>query len=348
MIEVDKRALSQAKRGLKIFLIITVISVTGILAFTAKKETFSSLRQASPFFLCLALGTCLFRMYLECLRLQTLSWAFGKWLDFKSSAEFTIGGYFLSLSPFGAGGLPLQFYILKRKKFSFGESGAIIGMRGITSLAGFALWIPMLVGFSALFAGSGMKMLSRYLAVIYGLFLVTFVLVMLRTNQIKRLLSRLQRFFACRGKGRIAGWVGKSGDSIDSFKVGLKRCWGKGIYKLVLTILLASVSLFVYALIAPLVFRGLGVNAPVMKTAVIQFILTFLLMFAPTPGGSGIAEGAGLALFRGVCDRPELLGIFVISWRFFTYYVGVILGGLIILKMLVGRKKKGDQCTMVN
>jgi uncharacterized protein (TIRG00374 family) len=340
MIEIDEKTFSQVKKGLRIFLIITVISVTCILAFTAKKETFSSLRQVSPAFLSLALGACLFRMYLECLRLQTLTWAFGKWLDFKSSAEFTIGGYFLSLSPFGAGGLPLQLYILKRRGFPFGESGAVIGMRGITSLAGFALWIPMLVGCSALFAGPGIKMLSRYLAVLYSVFLILFVLVMVRTRQIKDLLSRVQRFFACRGKERIARWVAKSGNGIDSFKLGLKRCWGRGIYKLVLTVLISGVSLFIYALLAPLVFRGLGIAAPVMKTAVIQFILTFLLMFAPTPGASGIAEGAGFALFRSVCDRPELLGVYVILWRFFTYYVGVILGGLIILKMLVGRKRK--------
>lgn len=337
--EIDNKGLSQIKMGMRIFLIITVVSITILLVITAKRETIASLKQISPWFFFIALVTCLFRIYLECLRLQTLSWSFGRWLDLRSSAEFTLGGYFLSLTPFGVGGMPLQIYILMKNKFSFGESGAIIGMRGISSLIGFAFFIPILVSEGAIFANTGIRILSHYLTIVYGILFVLFILAMIRTERVKYRLRHVSKFFARRRKERVAAGIDKLSNEIDKFKFGLKRCWNKGIYKLGLTIFISVISLFVYTLIAPLVFRGLGIEAPIMRTAIIQFILTFLLMFVPTPGGAGIAEGVGFALFSNVCMNPELLGVYVILWRFFTYYVGVIIGSIVIIRMLVGRRR---------
>ncbi len=343
IMEVDKNIFAKAKKGLRIFLIITVISIITILSITVKKETFLNLKQVRPLFLTLTLVTCLFRIYLECLRLQTLTWAFGTPIKLKSSAEFTIGGYFLSLTPFGVGGLPLQIYILMKEKFSFGESGAIIALRGITSLIAFAFGIPALIGFRNIFAGTGIRILSGYLISLYAVFITLFVLVMLKTDRAKYRIKQFSKFFIRRGKEKPVQWINKLCDELDKFKLGFKRCLSHGIYKLILTILISAISLFFYVLIAPLLFRGLGLSAPIIKTAIIQLILTFLLMFAPTPGGSGIAEGVGFALFRGICAKQELLGIYVVLWRFFTYYIGVIIGGLIILRMLVGRKTPNDQ-----
>ncbi len=336
--EIDKKTLNKIKKGLRIFLIITVISITAILIVTVKKETFSSLKQVSPLFLTLTLSVCLFRMYLECLRLQTLTWAFGNPIDLRSSAEFTIGGYFLSLTPFGAGGLPLQVYILKKKKFSFGESGAVIALRGITSLIAFAFGIPILLSSRSVFDGAGIRILSGYLITLYAILIILLVLVLIKTDWVKYQLSRFSNFLTCHGKGKLARLVNKFSNELEKFKFGFKECWSKGRYKLILTIIISVISLFFYVLIAPLLFRGIGIIAPVIKTAIIQLILTFTLMFVPTPGGSGIAEGAGFALFKGICTKQELLGIYVVLWRLFTYYIGVIIGGFIILRMLVGNK----------
>ena len=344
-----KKILLNVKKGVRIFLIITVVSIIVILILTVKRETFQSLKQVSPLFLSLTLAVCLLRIYFECIRLQTLTWAFGHPIDLRSSAEFTVGGYFLSLTPFGIGGLPLQFYILMRgRKFSFGESGAIIGMRGITYIFALLFTIPVLVGYRSLFTGSSIRILSGYIVAIYGILFVLLILTMIRTERVKYRLSKLKPFFMRRGWEMVADGLDKFIDEIDKFKFGFKKCCSKGVYKLILTIFLSCISLFFYTLIAPLLFRGLGIQAEIMKTAIIQLILTFLLMFAPTPGGSGIAEGAGFALYRGICIKQELLGVYVVLWRFFTYYTGVILGGFIILRMLAGRNIRNDEIRMTN
>jgi uncharacterized membrane protein YbhN (UPF0104 family) len=56
-------------------------------------------------------------------------------------------------------------------------------------------------------------------------------------------------------------------------------------------------------------------------------------MFIPTPGASGVAEVGFAALFSPVCPG-ELLSIYMLLWRFFTFYLGVIIGGIIVINIL--------------
>ena len=334
----DKELLKNVKKGSRLFLIITVLSIIALLAFTVRKDTFSSLKKLSLLFLCLTTIACLIRMYVECARLQLLTLAFGKRISFKAASEFVIGGYFLSITPFGVGGFPLQFYILMKENCCFGEAGAIIGMRGVTYIAAFILTIPFLIGYKDLFTGTGMHTLSGYIITIYGVIAVFFILVIWKTEFVKNILGKLKEFFIHRSKERFVKWIDKFCDEIDKFKCGLRQCCSKGIHILIFNVILSGVSLFFYVIMVPLLFRGLGIEVPIIKTALIQLILTFLLMFAPTPGGSGIAEGVGFAIYRSMCS-PALIGIFVVLWRFFTYYTGVILGGIILLRMLASSKK---------
>ena len=55
-----------------------------------------------------------------------------------------------------------------------------------------------------------------------------------------------------------------------------------------------------------------------------------IIIYVPVPGGSGVAE-FGLASLFMLFVPSSVLGIFVMSWRFFTYYVLLFLGGLVSL-----------------
>ncbi|MFA5031857.1 MAG: flippase-like domain-containing protein [bacterium] len=329
----------QLKSGMRIFFIITTLTVTVIFIFTASKETLSALKQVNYLFLGLTTLVCILRLYFECLRLQVLGSVLGKKISLKRTAEFTFGGYFLSILPFGVGGLPLQFYILMKEKFSFGESGTVIVMRGITYLLAFVFAIPVIIYYRNIFESSGLKMLSGYILVVYSIFLILFTLAMWKTEWIKTQINKLSIFFILKHKDKLASWINKLADEIENFKLGFKKCCTHGIYKFLLVILLSGVSLLCFVLMVPLLFRSLGVSVPIVETSIIQFILTFLLMFSPSPGGSGIAEGAGFLLFNSYCPKC-LMGVFIVLWRFFTYYTGVIIGGIFILKLLTETNKK--------
>lgn len=84
------------------------------------------------------------------------------------------------------------------------------------------------------------------------------------------------------------------------------------------------------------VLRALGLHANVVDILMLQTALTFLLYFAPTPGGSGAAEALSAALMS-VYVPTEQLAAYTILWRFTVSYATVIAGSYIFYRLLHGR-----------
>jgi uncharacterized protein (TIRG00374 family) len=84
-------------------------------------------------------------------------------------------------------------------------------------------------------------------------------------------------------------------------------------------------------LIAYFLLQGLNFSISVIKVIMVQIVLYFIRYFSPTPGGSGVAEGGFYMLFLPLVPR-HILGLLVILWRLFTSYLGIFLGGLVIMK----------------
>jgi uncharacterized membrane protein YbhN (UPF0104 family) len=86
-----------------------------------------------------------------------------------------------------------------------------------------------------------------------------------------------------------------------------------------------------YLAIAPVTMVGLGVKVPVVRTLLAQIVFNIAQPFIPTPGGSGGSEIGFAFLFQSVVPRPRL-PLFVSTWRFFTYYASLAVGGLLFYK----------------
>jgi len=71
-----------------------------------------------------------------------------------------------------------------------------------------------------------------------------------------------------------------------------------------------------------------------------QFILNFIVYFSPTPGGSGVAEFCAYGIMKLVAGGDDKTAIYVLIWRFFTNFLGVGLGGLIVLTLFRKEKRK--------
>jgi uncharacterized membrane protein YbhN (UPF0104 family) len=60
-------------------------------------------------------------------------------------------------------------------------------------------------------------------------------------------------------------------------------------------------------------------------------LLNLLLYFAPTPGGSGIAEGGFVLLFNEFLPSG-MVGIVAVAWRFIVEYVPFFVGFYFTIK----------------
>ena len=331
-------------RGLRIFLIITIVAIVGVMIFTVAKETYRALGQTVPLFLFISLFLALLHLYLDFLRLQVLTWALGKFISLRSSIEFTMGGLFLgAVTPFQSGGIPLQVYILKREGFNIGEGTAIILFRAVLALGVVFVALPGIIYYYRVISTvQALRSILNYLFFFYVFTIIFLLLILYRTEQVRAALHRFGDFLRRRRiikSDRPRRFVDRILDEVENFKRSMGLFFQAGKWKTLLSFAITLVSMGLYFLIAPSLLYGLGVQVPIIKAAILQLVLTYLLVFVPTPGASGVAELGGFSLVGLICPK-ELLGIYVLLWRFFTFYLSVIIGGLVLIRMVGFEKLK--------
>lgn len=106
--------------------------------------------------------------------------------------------------------------------------------------------------------------------------------------------------------------------------------------------LLTACIYFTKFVIAYLVIGGLGIDADFWQVIYLQLILILIFYFSPTPGASGLAE-VSTAYIMGHIIPGSHTGIFVLLWRFFTLFLGMIAGAYILMRILLKDNGKVTQ-----
>jgi uncharacterized membrane protein YbhN (UPF0104 family) len=79
----------------------------------------------------------------------------------------------------------------------------------------------------------------------------------------------------------------------------------------------------------------LGIHAPFVDVLLLQTFIVFLLYFAPTPGGSGVAEVLSAAVMSIYVPR-ELTPSYILLWRIVVSYLTVGFGSFVFWHWLRG------------
>ena len=78
-----------------------------------------------------------------------------------------------------------------------------------------------------------------------------------------------------------------------------------------------------------IVAHALNGDTTLWELCVTGLVLNFVVLFAPSPGASGVAEVVTMGLMENLIAQ-ELIPLFVLLTRFFTIYCAVLVGGIII------------------
>jgi uncharacterized protein (TIRG00374 family) len=81
------------------------------------------------------------------------------------------------------------------------------------------------------------------------------------------------------------------------------------------------------------VLRALHIEAQFADVLALQTLITFLLYFAPTPGGSGVAELMSAAVMS-IYVPAELIPSYTILWRLVVSYLTMGVGSAVFWYML--------------
>ena len=85
-------------------------------------------------------------------------------------------------------------------------------------------------------------------------------------------------------------------------------------------------------MIPSMIFLGLGLNPSFILSYSAQILLIVVIMMPTTPGSSGVTEGF-LAGLYSVIIGSSLIGIFILTFRFITFHLNLIVGAFFQYKI---------------
>ena len=130
-------------------------------------------------------------------------------------------------------------------------------------------------------------------------------------------------------------------DTLDTYHTALRELMHQP-GQIVLQFMMSLCSLMGLFLTVYAVYRAFGQNeTPWYQITAISTLLYVSASVTPLPGASGAQEGGFLLYFKGIF-RENIIGLALLVWRFFTFYLYLIVGvfTIIIEKAIVRREQK--------
>jgi uncharacterized protein (TIRG00374 family) len=254
----------------------------------------------------------------------------------------TWAGY---LTPSQTGAGPMLIYTMNRYGVPLPEAMIAALMTFVSTVIFFCLAGP-----TAVFLGAGQSLgdhdilgVSITLNDLFRLSLGGFItigsvilLLIAFPGLARRIARRLVRRLKKRGSEKLAVRVEEIEDGIDrAHKALVAFSKGRGWIALAAGVVLTGAAMANRLLAGYVVLRMLDIHAPFVDVLLLQTLIVFLLYFAPTPGGSGLAELLSAAVMSIYVPR-ELTASYVLLWGIVSRYLTVGFGSLVFLRWLKG------------
>ncbi len=300
---------------LLILLVIPQTSVTG--------DTFRSLKNIKGEYLLLAIGIHVLALFLWGMRLKVLTHAIGEDIGLFESMNVIIPSLFAAcITPSKFGGEPVRIYLLNKKGIPVGDATAVVVGERLLDAFFLGLSMPLSIYF---FRGHyELVMLPVFLAaVLFFIFLMGVLAYILgRPEDIKRFGARIAR------RMDKDQYIEDINSEIDNFHTSFWRFMKNGRRSLPLAMIFTSLFWLAEISIASFILIGLGMNPMWSTSLAAQIILAVFITIPITPGSSGVAELGITSLYSTLVTSTAMLGVFVLIWRFVTYYINFIIGGI--------------------
>jgi uncharacterized protein (TIRG00374 family) len=254
------------------------------------------------------------------------------------------------LTPFQSGSAPMSLWVLKRSGVPVPEGVTSIFVTFVATVAFFAIAGPLAVWFGAgksleqhgLVLGITLYDLFKTSLAIFGLIGLLMLTAIVFPGVMKRVIQRLALRIGRRNPSaaarmeKLLGGVDRAHDCMVAFSNA------RGMLTLGLAVIISAPSHANKLLAGYVALRTLGIPADFTDILLVQTLISFLLYFAPTPGGSGLAELTSAAVMSIYVPR-EMTPSYTLIWRFINSYATVIVGSLIFWNLLrrglIGREE---------
>jgi len=343
-----------------LFLIFNVILVVGVFYNFAREQggipPLSSLISNHPRwrYLFVALGLFLLTVIFNSLKTFILVHnKTKKWRPIFSFKSATMSKYYDLMTPFSSGGKPFEIYYLKKNNHSGDVATAI-------PLAKYMIWqfVLIVVCSSILIfypheniaSSSPLIFVCAWIGLAVILMVFLFILFMSITKKwgakiVGLILKVLHKLHLVKNYHTILRKVLRF---VKSYQYSMKA-FIKSPFTILLVAICTVGALFSNGSIAYFIYRAF-VETPVVDLYDIFckcIICDLAICIIPLPGGSGVSELSFNALVGSLFgEGARFWGILI--WRVFTYYLHIVLGGIILIFGIILPKSKKHKNKLIS
>ncbi len=318
-----------------LIILITLI----VLIFALKDDAADKINYLFSYDLSYLLLACLlFILYLGCraISLHSFIKQFQSERKFSKTFKLILDTQFINnITPFAALGQPYQIYKLKKQNIDASKGTNIV-------IEDFIVYQIALV-----ILGSISVLINHYLHIFQNDLLLKKLVIIGYVVNLLVIIFLFILSFNRKGNTFILDKIIKVGAKLKIIKNKDKFLANKGEYienfhncalklfnnklSFMFMILVNILGLILLYLIPYALILGLGGVITPLEAVVATSYVMIISSFIPTPGASGGIEYCFTVFFGTFVTGPVLSSI-MITWRFITYYMGFIIGGVSIIK----------------
>ncbi len=326
------------KKGIVYFVGISIIAFTALFLYTNTGNTLKVWGQIKPQYLLIAVvilfNDLLLGGWRNHLFVQELYPNVSQWVSFRANLANIFMG---AVTPSQSGGGLAQLYIYYKNGVSFADAITISFISWLATLIFFpisgalAYWIiqdRMSTTFLTQLAQFGFSLFAILFVIIFtALFFPKFI------GWLIVRLSSLVGLFSEKWQEKLTHLGEKTKVTLVDYRNKcIKLLSGKPqlmLYCFLLTIILYF-NKYVLAYFLVLAF---GISADFWVIIAIQAVVYLLFYFAPSPGGSGIAELSMAGLMAGILSE-DYLASFTLLQRSFLVFIPALIGAYVVLRQM--------------
>lgn len=317
----------------------------GAIAIIMKFSGYQGLKDVlniNPIYIAIVLFVVFLSLLVDTIRIKELLNVLGEDLSLGYLFQFNLATFFIAyVTPFGSGALPLSIYLLNKKNVAPNKGLMIITAKLLFSGIFFGTIPPILLIFfrEQLELTHALSVFAILVSALLLILLIVLIYIILKPALIIAIIDWIGKLsfiksmnyseYFERAKTEVIEY-NKRFNELFLVSSGGKFLLSQLFYAILFWILFYS--------IAPILM--IAMNIPFSLLAVIsrQFIFYDVLAYNVIPSGAGFVEVGFASIFSNIVPH-ELLGIFIGIWRFFTYYVYLIISGIGFIFMV----RKGNR-----
>ncbi|WP_281267953.1 flippase-like domain-containing protein [Methanospirillum stamsii] len=303
-----------------------------VFATTFTEETIGYILSFNIFFLLLAIGFRILALILWGLRIVLMSRSLGYRVGLLYSLNMVLAGLLAgTITPGQAGGEPVRVHELFRAGVKIGDATAVVIMERV--LDGIILTIMgIIIMLMTREMWSTFSTSLIILIIVAWVFLMSFLfipfLAIRYPSKMKYLILRFISWITGKlSKTRLSSSriCACADTEIDNFFESITRFTGSSGWGLIAGGGATALFWITEFLVASVILMGLGLEPYIVLSFFFQILIAIIMMIPTTPGSSGITELSTSSLYALIVPAG-MLGIFVLLWRFVTFYLNIILG----------------------